>query len=56
MSNEEINFLINQHIEELENGIQQTEVQKKRVIEALKQASQFISNFKEIDKEISNWE
>lgn len=39
MTNEEINVLINLHIEELEKGIQPTEVQKKRIIEALKEVT-----------------
>lgn len=39
MTNEEINVLINLHIEELEKGIQSTEVQKKRIIKALKEVT-----------------
>lgn len=44
MTNEEINVLINLHIEELEKGIQPTEVQKKRIIKALKETSDIIAN------------
>lgn len=36
MSNEELNFLINQHIEELEQGILPTKEQSTRIIKALK--------------------
>lgn len=42
MTNEEINILINLHIEELENGIEPTEVQKQRLIKALKQVTEII--------------
>ncbi len=38
MTNEEINVLINLHIEELEKNIQPTEVQRARLIKALKEA------------------
>lgn len=58
MSNEEINVLINLHIAELENNSEVTrgEASRKRLIDALKQASQFISNFKEVDNEIQKWQ
>lgn len=42
MTNEEINILINLHIEELEKGEQPTEIQKERLIKALKQATEII--------------
>lgn len=44
MTNEEINVLINLHIEELEKGIQPTEIQRKRLIKALKETSDIIAN------------
>lgn len=44
MTNEEINVLINLHIEELEKGIQPTETQRKRLIKALKETSDIIAN------------
>lgn len=43
MSNEEINVLINLHIEQLENNVEPTEIQKTRLIKALKQASEIIA-------------
>lgn len=43
MTNEEINVLINMHIEELENDVKPTEVQRARLIKALKQATEIIA-------------
>lgn len=37
MSNEEINILINLHIEALESGREETDIQKQRLIKALKE-------------------
>lgn len=42
MTNEEINVLINMHIEELENDVKPTETQRKRIIKALKQVTKII--------------
>lgn len=42
MTNEEINVLINIHIEELEKGINPSEVQRNRLVKALKQVSEMI--------------
>lgn len=44
MTNEEINVLINLHIEELEKGIQPTEVQRIRLIKALKEAGERLTD------------
>ena len=43
MTNEEINVLINLHIEELENDITPSNTQRARLIEALKEISERIS-------------
>lgn len=50
MTNEEINVLINLHIDELENDIMPHGDQKKRLIDALKQANEIvaISDFKNL--------
>lgn len=50
MSNEEINVLINLHINELEKDIQPTETQKQRVIEALKRATEIIEESNHIPR------
>ena len=50
MSNEEINVLINIHINELEKDLQPTDTQKQRVIEALKQATEIIEDSKHIPR------
>lgn len=42
MTNEEINVLINLHIEELENNIQPTEVQRTRLIKALREVGDIL--------------
>lgn len=49
MSNEEINVLINLHIAELENNSEVTrgEASRKRLIDALKQATEIIANNKQ---------
>lgn len=46
MSNEEINVLINLHIAELENNSEfiRDEASRKRLIDALKQATEIIAN------------
>ena len=50
MSNEEINVLINLHINELENDLQPTKEQKERVIKALKHATEIIEDSKHIPR------
>ena len=42
MTNEEINVLINLHIEELEKNIEPSETQKTRLVKALKEATEII--------------
>ena len=42
MTNEEINVLINLHIEELEHGVMPTEAQRNRLIKALEQVKDMI--------------
>lgn len=50
MTNEEINVLINLHIDELEHGIEPTEIQKKRIIKALRQATDLIDDYSHIPR------
>lgn len=50
MTNEEINILINLHIEQLEQNIIPSEVQKTRLIKALKQATNIIEESNHIPR------
>lgn len=43
MTNEEINVLINLHIEELEQEVMPSQTQRHRLIEALKEATEIIA-------------